>query len=147
MKYMVKIDPQKMRNVLRDKGLSQVEVSEANGKSKNYISVCICNGEISTTALELIRIKYGISIKEISPEKKKEPEKKPESETSPTGFSLSILVKPDRVRVGISHNGEELYSAWSLVKGETETKLMQAISYAAHMLYKKAEQKELEGVG
>lgn len=54
-------------------------------------------------------------------------------------------MKPDRVRVGISHNGEELYSAWSRVNGDTETNLMQAISYAAHMCYKKAEQKELEG--
>ena len=143
MKYMVKIDPQKMRNVLRDKGLSKVEVSEAIGKSKNYISCCICNGEISATALQLIGIKYGIEERDIAPEKKKEPEKKTEAPS--TGFSLGLLVKPDRVRVGISHNGEELYSAWSLVKGDTETKLILAISNAAHMFYKKAEQKELEG--
>lgn len=147
MKYMVKIDPQKMRNVLRDRGLTQAEVSEAIGKSKNYISVCICNGEISTTALELIRIKFGIAVKDIAPEKKKEPEKKPDAEYSLTGFSLSLLVKPDRVRVGISHNGEELYGAWSFVKGDAEKNLIQAISYAAHMCYKKAEQKELEGAG
>lgn len=145
MKYMVKIDPNKMRNVLRDRGLTQAEVSEAIGKSTNYISCCLCNREISTMALELIRIKYGISIKEISPEKKKEPEKKPDEEDSPTGFSLSLLVRPDRVRVGISHNGEEIYSAWSVVKGDTEKNLIQAISYAAHMCYKKAEQRELEG--
>lgn len=63
MKYMVKIDPQKMRNVLRDKGLSQVEVSGAIGKSKNYIAACIRNGEISATALQLIGIKYGITEK------------------------------------------------------------------------------------
>lgn len=145
MKYMVKIDPQKMRNVLRDKGLSQVEVSEAIGKSKNYISACICNGEISATALQLIGIKYGITERDVEQERKKEPEQKTQAPSA--GFSLNLLVKPDRVRVGISHNGEELYSAWSLVKGETETKLMQAINYAAHMCYKKAEQKELEGAG
>lgn len=143
MKYMVKINPQKMRNVLRDRGLTQTEVSEAIGKSKNYISVCTCYGEISATALQLIGIKYGITEKDIAPEKKKEPEQKPEAHS--TGFSLSLLVKPDRVRVGISHNGEEIYSAWSRVNGDTETKLIQAISYAAHMLYKKAEQKELQG--
>ena len=147
MKYMVKIDPNKMRNVIRDRGLTQAEVSEAIGKSTNYISCCICNEAISATALQLIGVKYGITEKDIAPEKKKEPEKKAASEASPTGFSLSLLVKPDRVRVGISHNGEELYGAWSFVKGDTEKNLIQAISYAAHMCYKKAEQRELEGAG
>lgn len=141
MKYMVKLDPHKMRNILKAKGLSQVEVSEAIGKSKNYISVCIFNGEISMTALQLIGIKYGITEKDIAPEQKKEPERKDEAST--VGFSMSLLVKPDRVRVGISHNGDEIYNAWSRINGDTETKLIQAISYAAHMCYKKAEQKEL----
>lgn len=141
MKYMVKIDPQKMKNVLRDKGLSQVEVSGAIGKSKNYIAACIRNGEISATALQLIGIKYGITERDVAPERKKK--QKPEAPSS--GFSLSLLVKPDRVRVGISHNGEELYGAWSFVKGDTEKNLIQAISYAVHMCYKKAEQRELEG--
>lgn len=145
MKYMVKIDPNKMRNVLRDRSLTQAEVSEAIGKGKNYISCCICTGAISTTALQLIGVKYGITEMDIAPEKKKEPEQKPEAPS--TGFSLSLLVKPDRARFGISHNGEELYGAWSFVKGNTEKNLLQAISYAAHMCYKKAEQRELEGAG
>lgn len=37
----------------------------------------------------------------------------------------------------------EIYSAASKVKGTRELDLLQAVSYAAHMMYKFAEQKEL----
>ena len=38
---------------------------------------------------------------------------------------------------------QELRSVYSRIKGDTELDLMQAISYAAHMLYKLAEQEAL----
>lgn len=139
MSYMVKIDPQKMRNFLRDNRLTQTEVSQAIGKSRNYLSVCLVNREISATALQLIGVKYGIREQDVAPES-------PPGGDAPTGFSLSLLVKPDRVRVGVMHNGDEIYAAFARVNGNTELKLIQAISYAAHMCYKKAEQKELEAI-
>lgn len=40
--------------------------------------------------------------------------------------------------------GREICKAYSKVKGTRELDLMQAISYAAHMMYKFAEQKELD---
>lgn len=40
--------------------------------------------------------------------------------------------------------GTEICKAYSKVKGTRELDLMQAISYAAHMMYKFAEQKELD---
>lgn len=39
--------------------------------------------------------------------------------------------------------GIKIDGAYARINGDTETKLIQAISYAAHMCYKQAEQREL----
>lgn len=85
--------------------------------------------------MQLLALKYGLDPKDVM--------ERPHKAQEPTGFSLDLMVKPDRVRVAVMHNGNELYSAFSKINGDTETKLMQAISYAAHLCYKLAEQKEL----
>ena len=80
-------------------------------------------------------LKYGLDPDSVT--------ERPHKAQEPAGFSLDLMVKPDRVRVAIMHNGRELYSSFARINGDTETKLIQAISYAAHMCYKQAEQKEL----
>lgn len=137
MKYGIKIDGEKLKNALKKRGLTAKEVSESIGKNSNYITGCVCTGAISDAAMQLIEIKYQIPREEI-----KIIEKENLSNASP-GFSLNLVVKPDRVRVSINHNGKEIYGAYARINGDTETRLIQAISYAAHMCYKQAEQREL----
>ena len=137
MKYGIKIDGEKLKNALKKRGLTAKEVSGSIGKNSNYVIGCVCNGAISDAAMQLIEIKYHIPREEIEiREEKKQVSAEP-------GFSLNLVVKPDRVRVSINHNGKEIYGAYARINGDTETKLIQAISYAAHMCYKQAEQREL----
>lgn len=80
---------------------------------------------------------------------KKEPE--PAKETKPvskkSGYWTELEVMPDKVNLTLwfSANGAdiEVAHAFSKVKGNRELDLVQAISYAAHMIYKIVEQKEL----
>lgn len=53
-------------------------------------------------------------------------------------------VSPEKVVLHMYFQGTEICKAYSKVKGTRELDLMQAISYAAHMMYKFAEQKELD---
>ena len=137
MKYGIKIDGKKLKNALKKRGLTAKEVSESIGKSSNYITGCVCTGAISDAAMQLIEIKYHIPREEI-----KITEEEKLSNASP-GFSLNLVVKQDRVRISIHQNGKEIYGAYARINGDTETSLIQAISYAAHMCYKQAEQREL----
>lgn len=58
-------------------------------------------------------------------------------------YSLRLRVSPCRVILRMYFQDTEIYSAASKVKGTRELDLLQAVSYAAHMMYKFAEQKEL----
>ena len=59
-------------------------------------------------------------------------------------YTLGLDVSPERVVLHMYFQGTEICKAASKVKGTRELDLMQAISYAAHMMYKFAEQKELD---
>lgn len=62
-----------------------------------------------------------------------------------TGWQTRIKVAPDRLCMMVYFNGVLVEEGWSRVKGNKELGLMQAISYAAHMVYKNAEQRKLGG--
>ena len=59
-------------------------------------------------------------------------------------YSLSLQVHPDKVFLALYFNEQEMYHAYSKIKGTEEHDLVQAISYAAHMLYKMSEQEYLK---
>lgn len=133
--YMVKIDPNAFKAWVHDNGYRMRQLSMDLGKSENYLSGAIFRGEIASQTLQLLALKYGLDPKDVT--------ERPHKAQELAGFSLDLMVKPDRVRVAIMHNGRELYSSFARINGDTETKLIQAISYAAHMCYKQAEQREL----
>lgn len=62
-----------------------------------------------------------------------------------TGYHLTLSVHPDKLRFGVSFGEEEIVYAWSQIRGDKELDLIKSISYAAHMCYKFAEQKTLNG--
>lgn len=134
--YTVKIDKQKMKEWIASTGMKAVHISRALGRSDNYISGVLCNGIMSYSSYRQLKTEFGITGDDLLEKTKEEPT---------PGYSLDIVVKPDRVKVTILYNGQELYSAFSRIKDNTELSLVQAISYATHMCYKLAEQKELRG--
>lgn len=58
-------------------------------------------------------------------------------------YTLGLDVSPKRVVLHMYFHGTEICNAAAKVKGTRELDLIQAISYAAHMMYKFTEQKEL----
>lgn len=64
--------------------------------------------------------------------------------TPPGGrYSLTLQTKPDRIRLALCDGGKEIFYAWSKLRGSSELDLAQAISYAAHLIYKFSEQRTL----
>ena len=62
-----------------------------------------------------------------------------------SSYHLTLSVHPDKLRFGVSFGEEEIVYAWAQIRGDTELDLSKSISYAAHMCYKFAEQKNLKG--
>lgn len=135
---MVQIDVAEVKKWLHEESFSAAFVSRELGLCENYLSVCFYNGKMSSTAFDLMTRKFGVDPKRIIAKPKREPVK-----TAP-GYTCSVFVKPDKVLFSVSFDGKEIHKAYAKVKGQKELDLLQAISYAAHMVYKLAEQKELE---
>lgn len=67
-------------------------------------------------------------------------------EDKPREYTLGLNVYEDRIKLSLLSDGAELLWAYSYRKSDDFMGLMQAISYAAHQLYKKAQQDYLDGV-
>ena len=80
----VKIDSEKLKKELRKRNLTNQDVSEAIGFSRDYITDCIRNGAISEPAARRLLEEYYIKYETIQPEIEK-----PEVE-EPTQASMQI---------------------------------------------------------
>ena len=141
----VKIDPEELKAWVKETGKTQSEISISLGRARNCLANAIYYGEMSATVFELLTLKYGVDPKRLM--KKPEPPKaqpKPVAKPDAIGYATNINVYPDKVRFAIAFNGVEILHAYSKVKGNKEVDLIQAISYAAHMCYKLAEQGTLD---
>lgn len=139
----IKIDVNELRKWVKETGLTQAEISRSLGGSISIIGNAIQRGHISEPFFQLLILKYGINPERL---KFKELVPKTVSAVQPgKGYATSVVVYPDKVRFAVAFDGDEIYHTYSRIKGKKEVDLIQAISYAAHMCYKQAEQKELEG--
>ena len=60
------------------------------------------------------------------------------------GYALRLQATDKQVFLLLEHDGEKVGSAYSKRKDGSELALTQAISYAAHMIYKFCEKKTLQ---
>lgn len=143
----VKIDPQKIRGFAKSEGKTLSQLSYEIGKSANYLSTCMCNGEMPEGTYRIFCQLHGVKTDRFIPDPPKPaPVEQPKMVNQlDLPYTTELKIFPDRVRFTIFYKGQPIYSAFSYIKGKTETDLMQAISYAAHMCYKLAEQKKLHG--
>lgn len=144
---MVKIDKSELSRWLMQRkentGENMGYVAGRIGKSSTYFSTVIKKGYMPKAVLSHFCMVYGLNIDSFLA---KDDEDIPDShaEDAAVGYTMCLVVKPDKVRVTINLNGEELYGSWARIKGDTECDLLQAISYASHYCYKMAEQKRFE---
>lgn len=138
-KFMVPIEPEKFDRFFRQKRIKRSEFCSKIGLSQSGFWTAMARGSIHETQLKLICMMFDV------PESTFTPDPEPTENTAQVGYSLSLDVKPDKVRVAVLFEGRELYSAFYKVSDNTETGLLRAISCATHICYEMAQQKELEG--
>lgn len=142
----VYIDVSEFRKWLKEINISQCAMSREMSGHKSSISNALTRGWMSNTLFNLVTLKYNGDPQRLK--KKPEPTKtqlNPVAKPDAIGYATSINVYPNKVRFAVIFNGVEIFHAYSKVKGHKEVDLVQAISYAAHMCYKQAEQNDLEG--
>ena len=123
-------------------------------RTPNYVSMSISKGSIHQRALLALAQHYGLQLAkyEIKPEPPKpEPKAEPQPETSAvsglTGEgwenTLNVQLGAKIVTMAIYKDGHRIAAGRAKIYDTTDRGIVQAISYAAHMCYKLAEQKEL----
>lgn len=132
----IKVDIQAIKEYLRENGMTQVDVCRRIGRSPTFL--CSCTGDMAEYTYDLLIQVLGVE--DGAFQKKAAPQ---EVNRGGELYTLGLDVSPERVILRLYFQGTEICKAASKVKGTRELDLMQAISYAAHMMYKFTEQKEL----
>lgn len=144
---MVQISPERLRLFCSKNG-GQKAVSEALGYGKSFVSNALHSGRMSRAANKLLAATYGIPedffLAPDPPKTAQPPEPKDAQQGGQDGYALRLLTSDKQVFLLLEHDGEKVGSAYSKRKGSSELALTQAISYAAHMIYKFCEQKTLQ---
>lgn len=134
---MIKIDREKTKKFARERGLKLDDMAYAIGRGTGYISSAFTNNGIPKATFDLLCRIYDVPPVTFLPD--------PEPVAAPPvlegGYTTEISVQDGKVHFVVRNNGEEVASAFAYIKNDTELSVMQAISYAAHMCYKFAQQK------
>lgn len=103
---------------------------------------------MSRAANKLLAATYGIPenffLAPDPPKTAQPPEPKAAPQAKQMGYALRLQATDKQVFLLLEHDGEKVGSAYSRRKDSSELALTQAISYAAHMIYKFCEQKTLQ---
>ena len=140
--------------------LTLAEVSNSIGRCGTYINNLRNYDHISEPMFNMICKSFGLStdkylVKPEPPKPVEKPEVKPETGTQhylapflKSGYDVTLRVENDRVFMAVYLDGKMQQRASSWIKKDTQNRdlgIFQAISYAAHIMYKYAEQAVLEG--
>lgn len=140
---MIAIDPDKLRSWLKKNDLAQKEVCEALGKSASFLSTVMIRGFITAPVLNLLCRQYGVKPSDFTPDPKPDKEVHKSVFKSDVDCAVKVTVRGDRLRMVMSVNGREDIDVVSKIKSNSYLDFMQSFSYAAHMAYKFAEQREI----
>ena len=135
----IKVDIPAIKKHIREHGMSQADVCRRIGRNSNFLFSC--TGDMADYTYDLLVRELGL---ENDAFQKKEDVQHTKSNSGAGLYTLGLDVSPEKVVLHMYFQGTEICKAYSKVKGTRELDLMQAISYAAHMMYKVAEQKELD---
>lgn len=143
---MVSINTEAVKRALEASGKTARNASLSMGRSESYLFAAMKNGKITQAMLPVLAAALDVPQKRLLREEPAKPQEAPKElpEEVPAGYWTSIDVKPEVLHMTLMFGTEQVYSVYSKIKGNTELDLMQAISYAAHMMYKLAEQEVLK---
>lgn len=156
---MTIIDPNKLRAFVEEKGVNSV--TKMLGKSNGYFHNVYARKTMPESVLSAMCTIFDVSPADIKPDPPKPPvlvetldkpiptksEQRAASPMPSIGYALDLRVYPAFVNLALYEDSKMLKFAKAKIKnGENASQLdiVQAISYAAHMLYKFMEQDAIE---
>lgn len=149
---MIKVDPEKILAFCKGTGVTKSEIGYSIGKSSGYINNILKSQQIPEPVYDLLCRVYDLEEGALKADPPCKDNKKLQNggvEVNPyplnrTSYWIDLADNGDHVVMRLMLREEEVYKARAFVRnGEdgTEMDLIQAISYAAHMIYKIAQQK------
>lgn len=139
---MMQIDTERLRRFAAKNG-GLAHISRQMGFGEGYLSTIITRQKMRQSTANQLSAMYGVPVDFF---KAREPEKPKEAapQGGQEGYTLRLQATDKQVFLLLEHDGEKVGSAYSKRKDSSELALTQAISYAAHMIYKFCEQKTLQ---
>lgn len=139
---MMKIDAERLRRFAAKNG-GLAHISRQMGFSENYLSTIVNRQRMRQSTANQLSAMYGVPedffrARELAKQNSAAPQEKQ------MGYALRLQATDKQVFLLLEHDGEKVGSAYSKRKDSSELALTQAISYAAHMIYKFCEQKTLQ---
>lgn len=132
----VKINAEAIRRHCVASGYTMSDLARRMGRTQSYFSNCLSLGSISASAYPLLVEVAGVD-HDAFLARETPPKTEAQHEPQPGGrYSLTLQTKPDRIRLALCDGGKKISYAWSKLRGSSELDLAQAISYAAHLIYK-----------
>lgn len=158
---MTIIDPAKLRAFVEKKGVENV--TKMLGKSSGYFHNVYARKTMPESVLNAMCTIFDVSPADIKPDPPKPkppvlvgildkplPFKSEQRAARPmpsVGYAIDLQVKPDFVVMTLVEDSKVIKHAKARIKKENETatqfEIVQAISYAAHLIYKFVEQDEI----
>lgn len=137
---MVNVNSKAIQDALSDHRKTARQVSMKLGRSEAYLSGIIRNKRAPKSMLPVLAEALEIPVARLLEQE----QGKRSPQQAAKKYRADMEVTSDRLRMVLSFGDQELYSTYSRIKGDTELDLMQAVSYAAHLMYKLAEQEALK---
>lgn len=140
----VKINAEAIRRHCVTNGCTMTDLARRMGRTQSYFSNVLARGSISASAYPLLVSVAGVDYDAFLARETPPKTEAQRATTHPDGqYSLTLQTKPDRIRLALCDGGKEISYAWSKLRGSSELDLAQAISYAAHLIYKFSKQRTL----
>lgn len=139
---MMQIDAERLRRfAAKNGGLKHISLQL--GYSRNYLSNVADYGRMRLSVARQLSAMYGVPADFFLAREPEKP-KAAAPQAKQMSYALRLQATDKQVFLLLEHDGEKVGSAYSRRKDSSELALTQAISYAAHMIYKFCEQKTLQ---
>lgn len=129
----IKINSQALRDYLAQRDMKFNELSKAMGRTPSFVSAFLRNGSLSAAGYKALCNTLGVSYGTFKEDNTPSP-------APSDAYRLNLIYSDSKVLVQLMRGDQVVSGAWALVKEQTNVGFIQAISYAAHMMYKFAEQ-------
>lgn len=141
MAYL-KIDGNALKSYVHSQGMKLIDASEKIGRSRNFLSGVCGKGTMLDSAHKLLCETFGLPADSFLI---REPGPAAESQKQKSDmYWIDLNYSHDRLKVQVMFGDDVIVGANAYIKGESQLDFVKAISYAAHMCYKFAEQTTLE---